>query len=168
MSLPVGVAVLSVLAGAGRDRAKQVIGAVLLVVLITQYVSKVRPRAHVHPAWTPVAGITSGLMAGAIGMGGPPVVLWMMAHDWSAKQSRAFLWSTFLLGLPLNFALLAWTFGRPLVANFLLGLVYSPVVLVAATVGSRLGDRLNRQRLRTVAFCFLVAIAIVSIIGPLL
>jgi uncharacterized membrane protein YfcA len=168
LGLPIGIATLTVLAGAGRDRAKQVIGVTLLAIIITQYLAKVKPRSHVHPAWIPLAGVTSGFLAGAFGMGAPPVVLWLMAHDWPAKQVRAFLWSTFLLILPVNFAMLCWTFGWTVVAAFVLGLAYAPLVLLASAAGARLGDRLDRRRLQVVAFGFLAVIAIASIVGPLL
>ena len=58
-----------------------------------------------------LAGMASGYMAGAFGMGGPPLVLWTMAHDWPAKKSRAFLWSNYLVFMPIQSCLLLWLFG---------------------------------------------------------
>ncbi len=166
VGVPLGIFVLMTLAEAGRDRAKQAIGLVLLAVLVMQYLVRVTPRPHVHPGWTPIAGIPSGFLAGAVGMGAPPIVLWMMAHDWSSKRSRAFLWATFLLILPVNVSLLCWVFGRPAAQAFVLGLAYAPLVLVASHGGARLGDRLNRHRLRVIAFIFLAVIALTSIMAP--
>jgi hypothetical protein len=34
-------------------------------------------------------------LAGICGMGGPPLVLWAMAHDWPADKVRAFLFACF-------------------------------------------------------------------------
>ena len=167
LGLPIGIAALMLLAEAGHDRIKQVIGVVLLVVVVSQYLARVKPRSHMHPIWTPLAGIISGVMAAAFGMGAPPVIVWLMAHDWPAKQSRAFLWSTFLLILPVNVGLLTWAFGWSVLVAFVMGLVYAPLVLLASAAGARLGDRLNRHRLRVIAFAFLAVIALASIVGPL-
>ena len=35
----------------------------------------------------------SGVLAGLCGMGGPPLVLWAMAHDWPTQRIRGFLFA---------------------------------------------------------------------------
>ena len=167
LTLPLGVYTLTFLADAGRDRAKQMLGIVLLAVVLVQLVVRVRPQQHLHAGWTPLAGMLSGFMAGAFGMGGPPLVLWTMAHDWPSRKSRAFLWSTFLLVMPLQLGLLAFAFSWPAVNAFIIGLALSPLIIIAAMAGSWLGDLLDRHRLRIIAFSFLVLIAISAILAPL-
>lgn len=167
VTLPVGVWLLVLLAGQTLGLAKQVIGVALALVVAVQWVARVRPRARVHWAWTPIAGGLSGLMAGAIGMGGPPLVLWVMAHDWPSRRSRAFLWVLFLLVMPPQVALLVWQFGWPVVQALGVGLAAAPLVLAGAHVGEKLGERLNRRRLRQVALVLLLILAVASIVGPM-
>ena len=98
--MPVGVALMYAIFQLDVARTKQVVGVVLLIVLGLQTCCKVQPRPHIHWAWTVVAGSLSGLMAGLLGMGGPPLVLWLMAHDWPSLRQRTFLWLSFLLLVP--------------------------------------------------------------------
>lgn len=168
LSIPVGVMLLGLLVGLGTARVKQVVGLMLLLSLGAQWLFKVRPRERVTGGWTVLAGGLSGLTAGLVGMGGPPVVLWVMAHDWPAKKSRSFLWATFLMLVPFNLALLVYRFPGEIWGSLLLGLCLAPLVLVGSELGLRAGALMNRHRLRVVAFMILLILALVSILGPLL
>jgi len=167
-ALPVGVWLLVQLASAEQATAKQVIGVVLLLVLAVQWLAKVKPVERVHRAWDVAAGLGSGLMAGAFGMGGPPIVLWVAAHDWPAKRSRAFLWCSFLIFMPPWIGLVIWQYGWPIIEVMAWSLTFIPAILLAAHVGGKVGDRFNRHRLRQVAMGLLVLIAISAIVGPLI
>jgi uncharacterized membrane protein YfcA len=168
LGLPAGLALLLVLADQTLDTAKQVIGGAIVLVLAVQWFAKIKPRTHLHWGWTPLTGLVSGAMAGAIGMGGPPVVLWVMAHDWPSRTSRAFLWLTFMLLIPPQAALLIYLFGWPIAYTIGLGFAAAPLVIFGARLGQTLGERLNRHRLRVVALMLLLIIAGVSVVGPLL
>jgi hypothetical protein len=161
-----GLGILAVLAAGEQATAKQVIGGVLLLILAVQWLAKVRPVERVHGTWAVAAGVSSGVMAGAFGMGGPPVVLWAAAHDWPGRVNRSFLWTTFLLLMPPWAVLLAWRYGWPAIEAMAISMVYVPFVLIAAQIGSKLGDRLNRHGLRAAARWLLVAIALSAIAGP--
>jgi len=166
LGLPAGLILLVLLAGQTLDTAKQVIGVTLLIVLGVQWFAKIQPREHLHWAWTPLVGGLSGIMAGAIGMGGPPLVLWVMAHDWPSRTSRAYLWLQFLLVMPPQSALLIYQFGWPVAQAIGLGFAAAPLVIFGAQIGEKLGERLDRHRLRQAAFGLLVIIAVTSIVGP--
>jgi len=168
LTLPVGIVLLGVLVSFGQARVKQVIGGVLLMILIFQWLLKVGPRERVAWGWTVLAGCASGLTAGLVGMGGPPAVLWVMAHDWPAKQARAFLWATFLMLTPVNAVLLAWKFGGGIWGPVLLGLCLAPLVVLGSEAGMRAGALMSRQRLRVAAFGLLLLLALASLLGPVL
>jgi len=164
--LPVGVWLLSLLAGVPKEQIKVVVGLAVLLALVMQTCFHVRPRPSVHWGWTAAAGASSGLITGMVGVGGPPIVLWVMAHDWPARTAREFIWAVFLELMPINLALLAIKFGKPTAMMIPLGLAMTPVVLLAATLGARLGDKLSRRTLRLAATVLLVAIALSSIAAP--
>lgn len=168
LGLPLGLALLLILAKQTLDTAKQVIGGAIVLVLAVQWFAKIKPREHLHWGWTPLTGVASGTMAGAIGMGGPPVVLWVMAHDWPSRTSRAFLWLTFLLLIPPQSAAMVYLFGWPIAYALGLGVAAAPLVILGARLGQTLGEKLNRRRLRVVALLLLLIIALTSVVGPLL
>lgn len=166
--LPVGVLLMYLLTEMDPNRTKQLVGGIVLIVLVLQVGFRVEPKEQIHWGWTLLAGSLSGLMAGMIGMGGAPLVLWLMAHDWPATRQRVFLWLTFLLLVPIQAILLVLTFGKPLVIALLLGIVLTPAGLVGAWFGHQIGRRLSRARLRVAMTLILVAIALQSIVGPML
>lgn len=166
--MPVGVGLLGLLVTTGPARVKQAVGLMLLGVLGMQWLLKVQPRERVGWGWTVLAGGSSGLTAGLVGMGGPPVVLWVMAHDWSSKKSRSFLWLTYLVLIPFNLAVLVYRFGDVIWGALLIGLCLAPLVVAGSEAGMRLGGLMSRDRLRTAAFVLLLLLAMGSVLGPLL
>lgn len=167
IGLPVGVFCLVLLVGEGPERVKQAIGAMVLLAVVTQWALKIKPRQSVGAGWTATAGLLSGWMGGLAGIGGPPLVLWVMAHDWPAKRARAFLWACILQLTPPLILLLWWRFPDETIQGVILGLLMIPVALLGAVVGAWLGSQLSRQRLRQVAYGMLVVIAIAAIVGPM-
>ena len=106
-------------------------------------------------------------MAGAIGMGGPPVVLYSMAHDWPAARARAFLWLLFLTWMPCQLAMLLAIEGEGVTHVSLWSVAVIPLVLIATRLGNRAGDRLDRRRLRIATFALLLVLAAMSVAGPI-
>ena len=167
VSMAVGVYLMAWLVGLGPDRVKQAIGGLIGLALLAQWIGRVTPRKRVHSVWTPIVGLSSGLMSGTVGMGGPPLVMWVMAHDWSTERARCFLWLCFLILMPVQLALMVWKFGGEAAWGMPIGLAYTPVVILASMGGAAVGSRLNRKRLRVAAYGVLAVIAGVSIAAPL-
>jgi chromate transport protein ChrA len=105
-------------------------------------------------------------MAGLVGMGGPAVVLWVMAHDWTNRRSRTLMWCAFALLVPWQLTVAYHRFGSPVLTSALLGLAYSPLVIIATMVGTRLGNRLSQNRLRLAAYAVLIGVGVVNLLGP--
>lgn len=145
---------------------KQMIGACLIVVILTQLWIRPQPRDHIPKGWTWFAGSISGLMAGLIGMGGPAVVLWVMAHNWSGEKSRTLMWCVFSFMVPWQLAVNYHRFGWPVIQSAVLGMAYIPVVIVATMIGTRIGNRMSQDRLRMIAYSVLISVGLTSIIGP--
>ena len=86
-SLIVGLFVLKKLVVLSPEYIKMVVGGILCVVVVFQFLWRVQPAEAVHWFWGGLAFIASGLLAGVCGMGGPPLVLWALAHKWSAERT---------------------------------------------------------------------------------
>ncbi len=147
---------------------KQMIGACLLLIVGVQIWFRPTPRAHLHRGWTWLAGTVSGLMAGLVGMGGPAVVLWVVAHDWDSKKSRTLMWCTFSILVPWQIAVAYHRFGMPVLRSALIGVAYIPVVFIATSIGTQLGNRMSPANLRKIAYVILIGVGFVSIFGPIL
>ena len=168
-TLPLGVGALALLAEFGQDRIKQAVGLVLLVTVMAQWLFQIKPSRHLHWGWSVLAGTVSGFTLGLVGMGAGPMVMWVMAHRWSSRQMRVFMWVCFLLLVPMHVVLMALRFDRSTVLIAVAtGLAFAPVSIVGSMVGQKLGETLLRPQLRAMAFVFLVLVAIVSISAPLL
>lgn len=166
--LPIGLLVMAALDGVNRGAMKQAVGALLLTIVTLIVVFKPAPRERVAARWSLPVGLSSGALSGAIGMGGPPVVLWMIAHDWSTQRGRAFLWSLFLMLLPVQLGLMVWGFGRPVLWAMVAGLAMTPLVLLSSYVGGTVGSRWSRPVARRVVLGLLVVLAVTSLVAPLL
>ncbi len=166
LSLPIGISLLYLVNQLDPTHVKQVVGAILLLILASQTWVHIRPREKLAFAWDFLAFFLSGIMLGMIAMGGPPVVLWLMAHDWSALRTRAFMAALFLTAAPVQVALLYWKLGDVVASAFLAGLLMTPLVVAGSLIGIRLGNRLDRERLRRVILLFLFLTGVVSIVSP--
>ncbi len=148
------------------SQIKQLMGGCLLAIIAAQLWIRPRPRPRLGWGWTWLAGILSGLLAGLIGMGGPPVVLWVVAHDWSSHKSRACMWCAFCLMVPWQLAVLYQRFGMPVVQSAAVGIAYMPLVFLATLWGTRLGNRMSQAWLRILAFTLLAGMGACCLLEP--
>ena len=100
-------------------------------------------------------------------MGGPPLVLWVMAHDWANRKTRAFLYGSFGASMPLQIAVFGVALGWPAVRGAVAGAAFSPAVVLGSLVGLAIGNRFSKPLLRRLAYGLLVVIALNSIVPAL-
>ena len=163
-TLIVGLLILRQIAGLDTRAIRFVVGIILCLLVITQLVGKVRPAETVHWLWGALAFSTSGLLAGVCGMGGPPLVLWAMYHDWQVEKIRGFLFAAFAVSIPIQIVLLYFTFGLDILGTTATALLLAPAVFLGATVGLPLGNRLPRPVLSGIVYSTLLVIGLSSII----
>jgi len=168
LTLPIGVSLLFWINSLDPARVKQIVGVLLLLILGMQRFWRIAPRQRLSRGWDLLAFGLSGVMLGMLAMGGPPVVLWLMAHDWSARRARAFMAALFLLAAPVQVGLLWWKLGEEVASAFAWGVGMIPVVVAGSLLGIRLGNRLDRERLRRWIMLFLLATALLSLLSPYL
>lgn len=159
ISIPIGILVLRYLSDSAEHLTRQVLGIGVIGMLIMQRLALRAPIQFSGRMGTLAAGSASGFFAGLIGMGGPPLVIWVLGRHWSPDRQRSFLWLNFLLIVPLQILLMWGAFGSQLATAMLTGVTLSPLVLVIAWWGARLGNSLSKERLRVMMQVFLLIIA---------
>ena len=112
-------------------------------------------------AW--VFGFVAGVLGGAYGMNGPPLVVYGVLRGWSPKQFRATLQGYFLpassLGM-IGYAVAGlWT---PIVTRYFL--VALPAAAFAILLGRWLNRRMERQQFLRYVYVGLVAVGLMLIV----
>lgn len=167
-TLPLGVWTLSLVESDQKDAASQIVGIVVLAIVAVQAALRVEPRESLHPAWEWLAFGMGGYLLGLCGMGGPAMVLWVMAHKWPMDRARAFLYFIFATGIPLQALLLWMAFGRQILTAMLLGLAALPSLVAGLYLGLWLSRLMPDRVLRVLSWIVLVLIAISAIVMPYL
>jgi uncharacterized membrane protein YfcA len=162
--LPLGIILLGVLSGQQQRSIKQLVGAIILIILAAQWAFKIKPRHQLSGGWMWLAGSASGFLTGLIDMGGSPQVMWVMAHDWPTLRARGFLWLSYLMQCPFAIVLLWLQFGHPILGPMLLGALFTPVVVAGSILGVRLGGYMSRGHLRLAMTILLAMIGVTSLI----
>jgi uncharacterized membrane protein YfcA len=162
-AVDIGILMLRRLAFLDPGEVKLVVGCVICLLVGIQVAFQVKPVERVHRAWTALAFLTSGLLSGITGMGGPPMVMWVMAHNWSGEKTRAFLFAVFLVSAPVQIALLFLAFGSGVLKGVLAGVLLTPAVFLGSRVGIPLGNRMPKAALRNMAYLVLVIIGLSSV-----
>lgn len=165
-ALPAGVAALQWLGEENKDEASQLVGVVILTIVALQWLLRVEPRPKLHVAWEWLAFGLGGFLLGLCGMGGPPMVIWIMAHDWPMARGRALLYYLFATGIPLQALFLWLAFGQSVLVAMGLGVVLSPLMLIGVHAGLAIGRRIPDRVMRPLAMAVLVLIGLVSIVLP--
>ena len=159
-----GLFLLKKLAAMSTDQIRAVIGCILCLLIAVQALWRPRPVKTMHWSWAGLAFVASGLLSGLCGMGGPPLVLWSMAHDWSSHRTRGFLFAAFATAIPFHIILLAITFGTSILWSAGLGIAFLPLVYLGSAIGLPIGNRMAKDRLRLIAYAILLVVGITSIV----
>lgn len=168
LAQPVGVYLLGrMVQGLSRPQVRQVFGAILLAVLALRTWFRPRPRGRLGAGWGLAAMGLCGIGSGMAGMGGPPVVLWCLAHDWPNARIRATLWLTFgVIGMT-NLFWQYQRFGSAVISAVGVGALLTPAALAGMWPGLWIGARLSRANLQRAAVAILVIIGLYAILQPL-
>ena len=167
-AMPLGVAALYLLGAAGRDLASQLVGAVVLAIVFSQQVLRTAPRERLHQGWEWLAFTLAGFLMGFCGMGGPAMVLWVMAHNWPLRRARAFLFFLFATGMIPHAIFLVAFFGTEILWSMALGVVAIPILLLGTLLGLKLSSHSSEKLLRQISTAVLVLIGASAILMPLL
>ncbi len=164
----IGILWLKRLATLPMNDIRLFVGIVLCLLVIGQWFIRVKPADTLHPVWGALAFTLSGLLSGLVGMGGPPLVLWAMGHNWSTEKTRGFLFTVFMLSLPVQLLMLYHVFGSAVLSDLRIGMFLSPFVIMGTIIGIPIGNCLTRQTLRTIAYGILLILGLSAVIPRLL
>jgi hypothetical protein len=138
--IPVGLLLLT-------STHQRVVKGVLAAVIISFAAYSLTGRSRLElrsdsRAWMLACGFSAGVLGGAYGMNGPPLVIYGSMRRWSAQQFRATLQAYFLpasiIGMAGYWIAGLWT--RPVTYYYLRGL---PVALPAVLIGRWINHRVS-------------------------
>jgi uncharacterized membrane protein YfcA len=159
-AMPVGLWLLVSLDAAAITRAVSVIVLLFVAVLITGW----RYQGPRPLALTLGIGGISGAMMATTSVGGPPVLLYMLAAAMPAATIRANIVAYYLLTgfILVTMVMLA---SPTALAAVIDAMVLLPVILASSWIGSRLAGKAADQTYRWIAYIFLAAAGIIGLVG---
>jgi len=151
LGTPLGVWVLVTVSGSTLNR---IIGAVLVVVVLLEWAGVYPERLHGR-RWALGAGLLAGMTGGAVGMPGPPVVLYSTTQGWSRQAIKANLQVFFFVN---QVVILAGYWWAGLLSAEVWRLTASFALPAAAgtALGILLFTRVDHARFRQVVFIVLL------------
>lgn len=159
LATPLGIWTLATFSVSTLNRA---IGAVLVAVVALEWLG-VHPQRLRSRGWAFAAGVAAGVMGGAVGTPGPPVVLYAAAQCWPPRTVKANLQVFFLVNesaLVLGY----WWAGlltRDVWRFTALFLVPAALGLLA---GMALFAHIDQRRFRQIVFALLFASGVVLLV----
>ena len=165
--LPIGLYLMFRVSGLQQSSIKQLIGVLIIFMLIFRWSKLIKSVIRVKAMWTYIAGFLSGILNGFANIGGPPVVLWVLAQNWENRKMRATIISFSLFFVPFQIIIMIIIFGRTLYSPLFYSLVLSPSVLIGSWFGLKFGDRFSKKILEKYMELLLLIIALVSVLRPL-
>ena len=108
---------------------------------------------------TAATGAASGVLNGAFGMGGPPIILFFLGSSIALQAGRASIIAAFLA---MDFAALPTLYGFGLFTReaVMLALVSLPALVVGVFLGSRLVGRVEERAARRAVLLLLMGMAV--------
>lgn len=159
LATPVGIWLLAELPS---DLLKRLIGLVLLLIVALEWLGLYPERLRGR-GWGFGAGLAAGVLGGAIGTPGPPVILYAAAQDWSPRTVKANI-QAFLMINQAVILLGYWWAGLLDREVWRLTWLFAAPAVIGLGAGMLLFNRLDRERFRRVVFAVLLVSGLVLLI----
>lgn len=156
---PLGVWGLAVLPAATINR---LIGVVLVTITVLTW-WRLMPRRLAAPAWGYGAGVLAGVLGGAVGTPGPPVILYAAAQDWSPRAVKANLLAFFIVNQAVILAGYGWAGLLDAHVLWLSAVLVVPA-LVGVAAGVALFNRIDAARFRQIVLGVLFVSGVVLLV----
>ena len=159
VATPAGIWLLAELPS---DLLKRLIGLVLLLIVALEWLG-LYPQRLRGRGWGFGAGLAAGLLGGAIGTPGPPVILYAAAQDWSPRTVKANI-QAFLIVNQAVILIGYWWAGLLDREIWRLTWLFAVPAVIGLVAGMLLFNRLDRERFRRVVFAVLLLSGLVLLI----
>jgi len=159
LATPVGIWLLTELP---PDLLKRLIGLVLLLIVALEWLGLYPERLRGR-GWGFGAGLAAGVLGGAIGPPGPPVILYAAALDWSPRTVKANI-QAFLMINQVVILIGYWWAGLLDREVWRLTWLFAAPAVIGLVAGMLLFNRLDRERFRRVVFAVLLVSGLVLLI----
>lgn len=157
--MPLGVWLLLVLPEEGMRKGMAVFVALSVLALSRDWGERLARKVSSTSLGGVAIGVLSGWLQGAYAIGGPPVVLYIMARAQSPQEIKGFLGVYFTFICVVTASLYAM--GGLFTAHwFKMSLYFSPAVLVGAVVGAWAFNRVGAEWFRRIVLVLLFAAAV--------
>lgn len=137
---------------------KRLIGLILIAIVIIEW-RQLYPQQLTGRHWGVAAGIGAGVLGGAVGTPGPPVVLYVMTQGWPPRAIKGTLQAFFLVNMTAIVAGHWWAGLLTPEVGWLVG-VYALPSVIGVTIGIRLFDRIDQARFRRLIFALLFVLGL--------
>ena len=164
LMVPIGVIVMLSIENLDVEVIKRLVGTVILIGVVVRKFGGGKAARDLPLAVSVATFGISGFLAGLVGTGGSPLVLWMTTRKFSAHQARAFLLTLFLINAPVQVLLLLFLSQTMSLDVALLALALTPLIYLGTTIGVGIGDQFSKPLLDNVSMGILVVIALNAII----
>jgi len=159
LGTPLGVWVL---AAAPASLLNRLIGAMLVIVVVLEFTGRLPKRVNGR-WWSVVAGVLSGLLGGAVGLPGPPVIVYATASGWAPRTFKANVQAFYIVNQGIIVA--GYAFAGLLTWNVLrLSAIYFVPALAGLAVGMSLFARVDPVRFRRLVFAVLLVSGVLLLV----
>ncbi len=166
-ALPIGVFSMYRLTFLNKSTIELLIGMLVFILLLLQWWGVIKSREIVAPIWGYIAGFFSGYLNGLSNIGGPPIVLWVLAHRWPNNKMRATPIAFSLVFLPFQLLFMYIAFHSHFWPPFLKGILSIPAVIAGTYLGLKIGNKISRDHLELYMRVLLLFVAVSSILKHL-
>ncbi len=168
VGLAIGILLLKKAVNFDPDLIKQIFGVVILLAVALRLFGRVKVQESVPFHVSGLAAFFSGLLNGFANIGGPPLVLWVLAHKWSKNRLRVTIPAFTLLMVPIQITFLVIGFGLPILIKIGEGLLFFPVILAAVYAGNICIHKLSIDKIRLIIIILLAITGLTYTIYPIL
>jgi len=108
----------------------------------------------------PFAFLSSGYLMGWLGMGGPPLVFWLLSGRQDPKTTRSFLYAVYILTIPFQLSIMIFHDPSILSSTLPVLMVAVPTSLLTSMATLRFGDELDVDRLQWLSLLLLTLLTL--------
>jgi uncharacterized membrane protein YfcA len=160
LGTPAGVWVL---AAAPASVLSRLIGAMLVIVVALEFAGRL-PRTVRGRGWGLGAGLLSGLLGGAVGLPGPPVIVYAAARGWSPRTFKANVQAFFIVNQ--GVIVIGYAAAGLVTAEVVrLSAIYFLPALAGLALGMSLFHRVDPVRFRRMVFALLLVSGVALLVA---